>query len=735
MRRCALLALLAAFALPATGWTAPAPEAKARAETRGAEAHILTRVQQLMAQNRYAQALKALQQTKTNLGGRRAFLTGNALLRLKRFREAADAFEKAPGEAPALEKYALVLLAKAALEAGQHARARGALETLLEKWRGAPDPSFVHAQLVRIHRAGKRPLRAAQTAERYLRAFPESGEAPDFLFMRAEALRAGRRDREAARTYRKLWLRHPEHPRAARAGKQAERISAALSPPLERPGAGDLYRRARLLQKRYRYEKAFRGFGELERLFPKSPYRGDAAFHQARLLFSLRKTKRAGGALRGIIRRYPAGNPRRAEASYLLARNHLRKRDQSAFESRARQLIKETRTGPWAARTRYLLARVYEDDRNYPRAARRYEEVLANDPRSKWAPMATFRLAWLRFRSKDYAGAQKAFARTTNAYPDHWLAASAAYWRAVATERAGERKNALARYRYCVRLYRHRYYGQMALRAIARLARAKDPASLGAPPLRTAGYREWMRPPPKSAGVRRVAELLSSVGLHEYAAMEYRRLYPSPYARYHAARALTKAGLSHRAIRLVNESFWGAVSGGGRDLPRAFWETVYPLIVERAEPGGAHPFLVNAVIRAESAYDARAISPAGARGLMQLMPATGLNLARKHKIRLASLDDLFDPALNARLGARYLGALLREFRGALVPAIASYNAGSRPVKRWWKNGRKKPLDVFIEEIPYPETKNYVKKVLGYYREYQRIYGPGGESRAPRRSPS
>ena len=105
------------------------------------------------------------------------------------------------------------------------------------------------------------------------------------------------------------------------------------------------------------------------------------------------------------------------------------------------------------------------------------------------------------------------------------------------------------------------------------------------------------------------------------------------------------------------------------------------------------------------------------------------------EIRIKSVRDLFDPEVNTRLGARHLGALIREFGGALVPAIASYNAGRRPVKRWWKAGRNKPMEIFIEEIPYQETKNYVKRVLGYYHEYKRIYGDTNRSKRGGTPPS
>ena len=683
-RLCAV-ALLAALLSPPSA--RPAPEARPAKPPGSAAAlpALPPEIKKLAAAKQYEKLLRALRREEANLGGRRSFLRGHAQLRLKRFPQAVESLRKARREIPALENYALLFLAEAALGAGDKALARRALESLLEKGRRAPRPAFVHSSLVRVHREEGRPLRAAKVAGRFLRLFPKEREAPDFLLLRAEALLAAGRRRDAARAFWKLWRRHPERPAAERARKRAERIAAALSPPLEKPGAGAHYERARLLRKRYRFQKALRGFREMKRLFPESPHRAGAAFHEALTLFFLRRTKRAAPALAHAIRHHRVGSARRAEARYYLARNHLRARNQPAFESEARRLLKEKPKGKWAARARYLLARVHEDDRRFGRAARYYGEVISGHPRSSLAPRALFRLAWMRFQQKDYRGARRGFLRMMAAHPGHRLTASARYWAAASAEKRGERKRALAGYRACVRLHRHRYYGQQALRALRRLGRGDDSAA--PPPPGKAGYRAWTRPPPGSAARRRTADLLASMELHAHAAREYERLGAARHFRYRAARAFTEAGESHRAIRLINKSFPDAARSGGSDLPEEFWRIVYPLVVRKREPGGADVHLVNAVIRAESAFDPRAISPAGARGLMQLMPATGRRLARTHKTRVASADDFFDPEINARLGARHLGALTREFGGALAPASASYNAGRGAVRRWWKSGR------------------------------------------------
>ncbi len=726
-----IVAIIVLFLMPALAW--PAPKARPAKPPPGESATLPvlpSRVKKLLAAKRYQELIRTLRREKGSLGGRRSFLLGHAYLQLKRFRPAVAQFEKALRESPALERHASLFLAKAALGAGWNGVARRALEGLLKKKERPPETPFVYSALIRIHRKEKRPLNAAKLARRYVHSYPRSREVPYFLLRQAEALLAARQDRKAALLLRELWLRHPERLEADRAQRLAAKIAATLTPPLKKPGPKAHYERARLLRKRYHFNKALKSFADLKRLFPKSPYHKGITLHEALTLFSLRKTKQAGAALKHAIRHYPPGDPLRAEARYYLARNHLRERDQPAFEAQARRLLKETRKGKWAARTRYLLARIYEDDRNFSKAARHYREVIAKHPRSPLTPKARFRLAWLRFKSRDYRLAQKGFSKMRDAHPEHWLVGAATYWAAAAAERRGKRKSAIAQYRACAREYRHRYYGQLSLHALDRLGRTGDPNALKPIPPREAGYREWMRLPPKSTAIRQAAELLSSMGFHTLAVLEYRRLGASPYAHYQAALSLTEAGQSHRAIELMNKFFWGSVRSGGSDLPRSFWRIVYPTVVKRAEPGGANPYLVNALIRAESSFNPRAFSRAGARGLMQLMPATGRSLARKHKIPISSVNDLFDPGVNTRLGARHLGALIRDFDGAIVPAIASYNAGRAAVRRWWKKrGRRKPIDVFIEDIPYSETRNYVKRVLTYYREYKRIYGEANRPRA------
>ncbi len=113
-------------------------------------------------------------------------------------------------------------------------------------------------------------------------------------------------------------------------------------------------------------------------------------------------------------------------------------------------------------------------------------------------------------------------------------------------------------------------------------------------------------------------------------------------------------------------------------------------------------------------------SHAGAYGLMQMMPSTGRQYARKLKLRY-SLRLLTTPETNIRMGTMYLADKIREF-GSVHLALASYNAGETPVRRWMREYPDLPQDEFIDSIPYPETQQYVKRLLGTAEDYRRLYG-------------
>ncbi len=157
-----------------------------------------------------------------------------------------------------------------------------------------------------------------------------------------------------------------------------------------------------------------------------------------------------------------------------------------------------------------------------------------------------------------------------------------------------------------------------------------------------------------------------------------------------------------------------------REFPTAQADALY----RHGQAYDVDPLLVLGLMRQESVYRQWALSPTGAIGLMQVMPRTGARVAALMGDASYSPEILEDPSTNVRYGVWYLSRLLDRFDGSFPLAVASYNGGPHNVSAWLRPwGATIRMDDFVEQIPFPESRDYVKKVTGYYATYVALYGP------------
>lgn len=191
-------------------------------------------------------------------------------------------------------------------------------------------------------------------------------------------------------------------------------------------------------------------------------------------------------------------------------------------------------------------------------------------------------------------------------------------------------------------------------------------------------------------------------------AVNYRRRKNKRYAR---RRAIIVIALVLLVAILNADSIW-----------RFFYPLPYhELTIKYARAYDQDPYLLSAMMRAESSFNPRAVSDKGARGLMQIMPETGQSIAPQLGYTDFSPDQLFIPEVNINMGAWYLADLDREFNGNVILMLAAYNGGPGNVMEWMaadKTGGIKEID----QIPFPETRLYIEKVLLYHKIYTRLYG-------------
>jgi soluble lytic murein transglycosylase len=159
-------------------------------------------------------------------------------------------------------------------------------------------------------------------------------------------------------------------------------------------------------------------------------------------------------------------------------------------------------------------------------------------------------------------------------------------------------------------------------------------------------------------------------------------------------------------------------------LPRVVHELLYPryffdAITEDAKKYGADPLLVLAIMREESRFNPRAKSQAAARGLLQFIITTAHDIARDAGIADPTPEDLYDPRIVITLGAKYVSELSQKLGGNQYRVVAAYNAGPQQAALWSRLQPAAGDDYFLSSINFDETKGYVRKVMGSYRNYQR----------------
>jgi len=363
-----------------------------------------------------------------------------------------------------------------------------------------------------------------------------------------------------------------------------------------------------------------------------------------------------------------------------------------------------------AAPALLLLADLQVDDGNLSGAASSLTELGKRYPSSSQAPLARFRASLLAWE-QSAARAAASFDTLATKYPNDEEALGARYWAGRAYERMGRRADAEQRWKAVVTASPYSYYAWLASR------RLKQPA--------------WKPPagPDTSAHVAAVDSIAAKVAALRQLGMDAEmrfeldalvdRATSVPADAPAIADALIRVGEPSRGLRVALRSIDQGKS------TRALFRAAFPVLHEDAlreesRRNGLDPALVAGLIRQESSFNPNAVSPAGARGLMQLMPDVGAAIARTMSYPLWDPALLFDADVSLELGTAHLAASLKGDTPA-ARALAAYNAGASRVARWISRPGSADPELFTEWIPYTETRDYVRIVQRNQRVYAALY--------------
>ena len=364
-----------------------------------------------------------------------------------------------------------------------------------------------------------------------------------------------------------------------------------------------------------------------------------------------------------------------------------------------------------AAPALLLLADLQVDDGNLAGAARSLAELGQLHPDAPQAPLGRFRAGLLAFGGQP-AVAAATFDTLVQRYPNHEEAPAARYWAARADNRLGKRPDAERRWREIITASPLSYYAQLSARRLQ--------AAPWAPP---AGPDTVAHVVDVDAALERVA-VLEQLGMDVESRFELdalaERAERTPGDAAAIGQGLVRAGQPSRALRVAVKALNGGT--GSRALLRAAYPVVHgDALVEESRRHGLDPALIAGLIRQESSFNPKAISPAGARGLMQLLPSVGASIARSRRYPTWNPALLLDPDVSLELGTAHLATSLK--RGTPpVRALAAYNAGGSRLTRWLRRPGADDPELFAEWIPYTETRDYVRIVQRNAGIYRALYG-------------
>jgi soluble lytic murein transglycosylase len=381
-------------------------------------------------------------------------------------------------------------------------------------------------------------------------------------------------------------------------------------------------------------------------------------------------------------------------------------------------------------------------------------EIMLRNPLTPNRPRILWSLGWINFREGSFQEAHRLFeslleervrGRVGEGRP------RILYWSARSAVRLGRMKVARKRFGELLRDYPLDYYASALADFVAIRGMSFEPLAPGvgddsaavaseaglvkAEGLFASGVKSAARKAvlnfakglvPESAGRHRDRSFAGGIRL---APLDE----PTSAQLARATRLLTKVGRPGWARRIRSLQAGGELAPLveaertawlRESVPRPFWYAVR----RWSKRYRIDSMLVYALIRQESQFNPRAHSSADAYGLMQLIPTTAAQVSKWIGLRPPSRESLTQPNLNVRLGTRYLANLLRRYKGRLALAVAAYNAGPSRVDRWVRRHGDRPLDEWVEEIPFDETRDYVKRVLTGYLSYSARYRPTESAR-------
>jgi len=669
----------------------------------------------------------ASRNAKNETGARAALALGYYDLTRDRPDLSLGWMRKAVGE-KLLREYVMYWQAQASLALGQK---EAAVEQFQSIQRDFPNSAMTELTVTSLAQTALE-IGKSEAALAALDAYPNTNAKPALLLLRAQAhekISAAKAEKPfaAAADYLDLYYRFPLNDEAKTAGQQIPALQSALGESFPGVPLQTQIARAEAFYIAKRWREASTEFASL---LPKL----SGVDHQRADLRIVQCEVELGGRLEQLSEISLTDPELDAERIFSMEQAHRTQKLEAQLLDDVDQLVKRYPQSSWTADALFGAGNFYWVNLDRARAAEFYRRSLDISQDGRNAFIAEWRLAWTAYldRKPEAADMLEAYVRR---YPMSSYVQDALYWLGRSYERSGNPGLARSFYLADANRFPLTYFGAKAAERVR-----PEPDGIGDSPMDTAESISVIPPAPPvpaldqpvlaAAEERQArAHALSDIAFDSSAELEYRAAYAATHAPkllIDAGGAAIAAGHYGAGMAAVRQAIPQLEARHITDVPYDAWRAAFPLPYElnlrsEAARNQLDPMLVAGLIRQESAFESKALSHAGAIGLMQVEPKTALKVARQLRVRYARTR-LTDPGYNLQLGSRYLANLIQSF-GTPEAALAAYNAGEDHVVQWTTGQNYLETAEFAESIPFTETREYVQIVIRNSAVYRQVYGP------------
>lgn len=575
--------------------------------------------------------------------------------------------------------------------------------------------------------------------------FSDSEFIPYYLFQLAVCQEKNEKYDSSYGNYKEIWLKYPTSEYSQKAFSSLNRLAEENSMEIFIPSAEQIYRRGEVFFSFYSYNSAI---GEFDKILgenyvsnlPSQLY-SKTLFKKGMCYYNLRDYDKSKDYLSSCYEKFPSSSVA-DDSLYFLGRVFTNLDMDDKAISYYQNLLNRFPQSNYSDDALYRLGRIYFFRNDFQNASISYKRIINEYPNGDKLPESYWELGWVHYISGDWSSSKNTFMDMAASFSGTSLEEKALFWQAKCCQKLGEDNQAADLYKKIISINSYSYYTFASSNLLAKLH-----SEIHIPKINTS-----MRP--DNPGI---ADLIPDV---------YKNLEPGKIESYQDITHIEKAKellklecrisasleieagskeLSEDPIKILGVStlflqakdyinsqklisryytkLKSTLTGSYRDY---FYYLNYPYGYRNyvdycSRQHNLDPLFTLAVIREESRFQPDAGSFAGALGLMQIIPSTGQSIAKQ--IGISNFDNsmLLDSETNIKMGTFYLRQQLDNFNQNKFYACGAYNGGPGNMSKWISKWGDRGMDEFIENIPYDETRNYIKKVMGSYYFYQMLY--------------